>query len=204
MIAHVRGRVAHRASEFVIVDVNGVGYQVHVASLDRVPPRGEVVELHTSLQVREDSMTLYGFPDRTGLELFDLLLTSSGVGPKLALAALRTHRSDVLRTAIATGDVATLTSVPGIGRKSADRLVLELRDKVGIGFDVDIGGDGHGGDIGRAGPSTPIGEVREALASLGYSAGEVQAALADLDPDGSTSELLRHALRSLGAATGGR
>lgn len=200
MIAHVRGRVAHRATEFVIVDVNGVGYQVHVASLDRVPPRGEVVELHTSLQVREDSMTLYGFPDRTGLELFDLLLTSSGVGPKLALAALRTHRSDVLRTAIATGDVATLTSVPGIGKKSADRLVLELRDKVGVGFDV-------GDDVGVAeagGPSTPMGEVREALASLGYSAGEVQAALADLDPDGSTSDLLRQALRSLGAATGGR
>ncbi len=201
MIAHVRGRVAHRATEFVIVDVNGVGYQVHVASLDRVPPRGEIVELHTSLQVREDSMTLYGFPDRTGLELFDLLLTSSGVGPKLALAALRTHRSDVLRTAIATGDVATLTSVPGIGKKSADRLVLELRDKVGIGFDV-------GADVGVAeggvGPSTPMGEVREALASLGYSAGEVQAALADLDPDGSTSDLLRRALRSLGAATGGR
>ncbi len=202
MIAHVRGRVAHRASEFVIVDVNGVGYQVHVASLDRVPPRGEIVELHTSLQVREDSMTLYGFPDRAGLELFDLLLTSSGVGPKLALAALRTHRSDVLRTAIATGDVATLTSVPGIGKKSADRLVLELRDKVGVGFDV--GGDGHGGEVGGPGPSTPLGEVREALVSLGYSAGEVQAALADLEPDGSTSDLLRQALRSLGAATGGR
>lgn len=201
MIAHVRGRVAHRASEFVIVDVNGVGYQVHVASLDRVPPRGEIVELHTSLQVREDSMTLYGFPDRTGLELFDLLLTSSGVGPKLALAALRTHRGDVLRTAIATGDVATLTSVPGIGKKSADRLVLELRDKVGIAFDV--GGDAGVADSAGA-PSTPLGEVREALASLGYSAGEVQAALADLDPDGSTSDLLRRALRSLGAATGGR
>ena len=119
MIAHVRGRVSHRGTEFVVVDVGGVGYLVHVASLDRVPPRGEDVELHTSLQVREDSMTLYGFPDRADLELFDLLLTSSGVGPKLALAALRTHRADVLRTAIATGDVATLTAVPGIGKKSA-------------------------------------------------------------------------------------
>ena len=201
MIAHVRGRVAHRDSQSVVLDVNGVGYLVHVASLDHVPPRGEVAELHTSLQVREDSMTLYGFPDRTGLELFELLLTSSGVGPKLALAALRTHRADVLRAAIATGDVATLTAVPGIGKKSADRLVLELRDKVGAGFDVPV--DGVAID-GTAVPSTPMGEVREALASLGYSAGEVQAALADLDPDGTTSDLLRQALRSLGAATGGR
>ena len=201
MIAHVRGRVAHRSSDAVVVDVNGVGYLVHVAALDHVPPRGEVVELHTSLQVREDSMTLYGFADRTALELFDLLLTSSGVGPKLALAALRTHRSDVLRAAIATGDVATLTAVPGIGKKSADRLVLELRDKVGAGFDVAPDGvvvDGH------AAPSTPLGEVRDALASLGYSAAEVQAAVADLDPDGSVNDLLRRALRSLGAATGGR
>lgn len=202
MIAHVRGRVAHRSSDAVVVDVNGVGYLVHVASLDHVPPRGEVVELHTSLQVREDSMTLYGFADRTALELFDLLLTSSGVGPKLALAALRTHRSDVLRAAIATGDVATLTAVPGIGKKSADRLVLELRDKVGAGFDV--APDGVVVDGATPAASTPLGEVREALASLGYSAGEVQAAVADLDPDGSVNDLLRRALRSLGAATGGR
>ena len=201
MIAHVRGKVTHRATDHVVVDVGGVGYLLHVASLDRVPPRGEVVELHTSLQVREDSMTLYGFPDRTALELFELLLTSSGVGPKLALAALRTHRADVLRTAIATGDVATLTAVPGIGKKSADRLVLELRDRVGAGFDV--APDGVALDGGTA-ASTPLGEVREALTSLGYSAAEVQAALADLDPDGTTQDLLRRALRSLGAATGGR
>lgn len=201
MIAHVRGKVVHRDSDAVVVDVGGVGYLVLVASLDRVPARGEVVELHTSLQVREDSMTLYGFPDRAGLELFELLLTSSGVGPKLALAALRTHRADVLRAAIATGDVATLTSVPGIGKKSAERLVLELRDKVGAGWDVP--GEVVAGDVGGA-PTTPLGEVREALASLGYSAAEVQAALADLDGDGDTSDLLRRALRSLGAATGGR
>lgn len=201
MIAHLRGRVSHRGTDLVVVDVHGVGYLVHVASLDGIPPRGQEVELHTSLQVREDSMTLYGFADRTGLELFDLLLTSSGVGPKIALAALRTHRADVLRTAIATGDTATLTAVPGIGKKSADRLVLELRDKVGAGFDV---GEDPTGAAAAGGPPTPLGEVREALASLGYSAGEVQAALAGLDADGSTQDLLRRALRSLGAATGGR
>lgn len=200
MIAHVRGRVAHRGTDGVVVDVGGVGYLVHVADLDAVPPRGQEVELHTSLQVREDSMTLYGFVDRTGLEVFDLLLTSSGVGPKIALAALRTHSAEVLRTAIATADTATLTAVPGIGRKSADRLVLELRDKVGAGFAV-----AEAPTAGpRAGAATPLAEVREALASLGYSAAEVQAAVAGLEPGGDTQDLLRQALRSLGAATGGR
>lgn len=200
MIAHVRGRVSHRGTDLVVVDVGGVGYLVHVASLDAIPPRGQEVELHTSLQVREDSMTLYGFADRTELELFDLLLTSSGVGPKIALAALRTHRAEVLRTAIATGDTTTLTAVPGIGKKSADRLVLELRDRVGAGFAVDEAP----GAATAGGPTSPLAEVREALASLGYSAAEVQAAVAGLDPDGATQDLLRQALRSLGAATGGR
>jgi len=196
VIAHVRGRVVHRASDHVVIDVQGIGYLVHVAGLDGVPARGDTVELHTSLQVREDSMTLYGFPDRTGLDLFELLLTASGIGPKIALAALRTHRADVLRSALATGDLTTLTAVPGIGRKGAERLVLELRDKVGLDVDIAPAADG--------GPSTPLGEVREALVGLGYSAGEVQAALATLDGDGSTQDLLRQALRSLGAATAGR
>lgn len=200
MIAHLRGPVVHRTADSVIVDVGGIGYLVHVAGLDGIPPRGEVVELHTSLQVREDSMTLYGFPDRASQELFDLLLTSSGVGPKLALAALRTHRVDVVRTALATADTATLTAIPGIGRKSADRLVLELRDRVGVGFDVvpdEVAALG--------GAATPLAEAREALVGLGYSAGEVQAALASVDADGAdTQQLLRSALRALGAAAGGR
>jgi holliday junction DNA helicase RuvA len=154
------------------------------------------VELHTSLQVREDSMTLYGFPDRAGLDLFELLLTASGIGPKIALAALRTHRADVLRAALATADLTTITAVPGIGRKGAERLVLELRDKVGLDVDIAPAADGA--------PSTPLGEVREALVGLGYSAGEVQAALGAIDGDGTTQDLLRQALRSLGAATAGR
>jgi Holliday junction DNA helicase RuvA len=199
VIAHLRGRVAARATGTVVVDVNGVGYLVHVASVDRIPPRGEPVELHTSLQVREDSMTMYGFADRTSLETFDLLLSSSGVGPKLALAALATHRPEVLRTAIATEDVAVLTSVPGIGRKVAQRLVLELRDKVG-GVDGDLPGAGAAAD----GAPTPLAEVREALLSLGYGAGEVQSAIGELEPDGEVPELLRRALRTLGgAATAG-
>jgi holliday junction DNA helicase RuvA len=199
VIAHVRGQVAHRDTTSVVVDVHGIGYLVHVTPGARIPARGEPVELHTSLQVREESMTLYGFTERSSLVLFELLLTSSGVGPKLALAALGTHRPEVLRTAIAGGDLATLTAIPGVGKKVAQRLVLELKDKVGGptgGTLASTNGEAGTVDAGV------LGEVRDALLGLGYSAGEVQSALAELGTaEGEdTSALLRRALRHLGAA----
>jgi holliday junction DNA helicase RuvA len=196
VIAHLRGRVVHRDASSVVVDVGGVGYLVYVTAGDRIPPRGEPVELHTSMQVREESMTLYGFTDRAQLILFELLLTSSGVGPKLALAALTTHRPDVLRTAVAGADIATLTAIPGVGKKVAERLVLELKDKVGGPVLV-----GAGSVEGVAVDAGVLGEVRDALLGLGYSAGEVQRAVAAVgDEDaGSTSELLRRCLRHLGS-----
>ncbi len=203
MIAHLRGQVAHRAADHAVVDVHGVGYLVHVTPGEQIPPRGDPVELHTSLQVREDSMTLYGFTDRGSLTLFELLLTSSGVGPKLALAALGTHRPDVLRTAIAGADIATLTAIPGVGKKVAERLVLELKDKVGMPAPA-VAGDGTGELAAVAGGSV-LAEVRDALLGLGYSAGEAQEALAQLgdqegDAEADASELLRRALRHLSAA----
>lgn len=201
MIAHLRGKVAGRSPGAVVIDVNGVGYLVHVAT-NSIPPRGEPVELYTSLQVREDSMTLYGFPDRGSLELFELLLSSSGVGPKLGLAALGTLRPDAIRQAIVSEDTALLTSVPGIGKKVAQRLVLELRDKVGglTGGELIAAAAG----ISASGEMTPLGEARAALVALGYTPGEIQPVLADLDADASAGELLRLALRELGShATSG-
>ena len=197
MIAHLRGRVAHRDAGSVVVDVAGVGYLVHVTPGERIPARGEPVELHTSLQVREESLTVYGFAERTSLRLFELLLSSSGVGPKLALAALGTHRPDVLRTAIAGADVATLTQVPGIGKKVAERLVLELKDKVGGPLDGDLGVAAP--EVGGPDPGIRA-EVRDALLALGYSSNEVQSALRALDGSdaASTPDLLRQALRVLG------
>jgi holliday junction DNA helicase RuvA len=199
MIAHLRGQVSHRGADHVVVDVHGVGYLVHVTPGERIPPRGEPVELYTSLQVREDAMTLYGFTDRGSLALFSLLLTSSGVGPKLALAALGTHRPDVLRTAIAGGDIATLTAIPGVGKKVAERLILELKDKVGV---PDLTVEGAPAGVRSADGGRPVlGEVRDALLGLGYSASEAQDALAALgDADGDAADLLRQALRHLGNA----
>lgn len=216
MIAQLRGRVAHRDLGRVVVDVGGVGYLVHVVAGERIPPRGEPVELHTSLQVREDAMTLYGFTDRDALVVFELLLTASGVGPKLALAAVGTHRPEVLRTAIGGSDVATLTDIPGVGRKVAERLVLELKEKVGLpAAGLPAPQDARGADP----EPTALAEVRDALLGLGYSAGEVQQALAAVAADAAaggesdatlraadTSTLLRQALRTLAGSTadGGR
>ncbi len=194
MIAHVRGQVAHRDSEAVVIDVGGIGWRVHVADVGAVPPVGEEVVLHTSMQVREDSMDLYGFTDRDGLATFDLLIQANGVGPRLALAALRTHRPQVLRDAIALGDATTLIAVPGIGKKVAQRLILELGERV------------TAMDVGAMSVSTPtvgadatvMGEAQEALAQLGYTAVEIRSALAGAPADASVEDLVRHALRNGG------
>lgn len=198
MIARLRGEVLDRADGTVVVDVAGVGYLLHVPSSASIPPRGQVVQLHTSLQVREDSMTLYGFATGAELRLFELLLSSSGVGPKLALATLSTLRPPAIETAIATGDVAVLTSVPGIGRKVADRLVLELQDKVGPMLGTERTGRGEGASDGA--DAGAIAEVRAALSSFGFTAAEAQAAIGAIEATGTeeASELLRRALQRLG------
>ncbi|MBY5163961.1 Holliday junction branch migration protein RuvA [Salsipaludibacter albus] len=195
MIAHLRGTVAHRDAETVVVDVHGVGYLVHVADPSGVPPVGQSVELHTSQQVREDALDLYGFTSRAGLATFELVMRATGVGPRLGLATLRTLSPDAVRTALATGDVATLTSVPGIGKKVAERLVLELRDKVGSVADL----SGAGESPRAARDATTEQQAREALRQLGYREGEITHALADAPADAGVEDLVRHALRSAGA-----
>ena len=198
MIAFVRGPVVERAEGSVVVDVHGVGHRVHVPGGTTVPAPGREVTLHTSLQVREDSMTLYGFVDRDALRLFELLLTSSGVGPKLALAALTALAPAAIEAAIAEGDLAVLTSVPGIGRKVAERVVLELRDRVGAVVTAPSGS-------AAAGDDEVLATVREALAGFGFTAVEVRDALARLDRvegEGSGA-LLRRVLRELGGVRDG-
>ncbi|MGH3441471.1 MAG: Holliday junction branch migration protein RuvA [Nitriliruptorales bacterium] len=202
MIGHLRGTIVARLADRpqsveVVVDVHGVGYRVLVPSslAARLPAAGEEVELHTSLQVREDAMDLYGFPSLEARELFESLLGASGVGPRLALAALSTHAPPALHRAIADEDVESLTLIPGVGKKLAQRLVLELRDKLGAPA-VDLApvpGRGTGDGV-RA-------EVRLALMELGYTHAEAQRALAALDGfEGDERELLRLALRSLAGA----
>ncbi len=197
MIALVRGTVVSRTvgadGGRIVVDVGGVGYLVSVPAGASISATGEEVALHTSLQVREDSMTLYGFPTAGAREMFELLLDASGVGPKLALAALSTHPADTIRRAVAEGDLDVLTMVPGIGKKVAQRLVLELRDRVGaVGDEI-----AATPNLDAAGP---LGEVRLALLELGYTPAEAQRAVAPLNGGGEVGDLLRQALRRLAAA----
>ena len=194
MIASLRGRVAAAGLGDVVLDVSGVGYRVLVPPGTTVGVIGSTATLHTSLVVREDSLTLYGFPEPADRALFETLLTVTGVGPKIALAAIGTLGADGLRRAVLDEDVAALTLVPGVGRKGAQRMILELRERLG----------GTAGTLPGApsgGPLDARAEVREALASLGYAASEVGKVLEGLpaDPDASAEELLRSALRGLGA-----
>jgi Holliday junction DNA helicase RuvA len=188
MISFLEGKLVEKAPGRVVVAVGGVGYEVAVPShtLARLPPQGRQARLFTRLQVRDDGMVLYGFLSQDERVLFDQLVTVTGVGPKVAVAILSSMPADALRRAIATGDVAALTTIPGIGKKVAGRVILDLKDKLGLSGQDAVAG--------------PIAEVREALLALGLSAQEAREALANLAPDGDrpVEELLREALRSVG------
>lgn len=200
MIASVRGRVAAVLPDGAVVEVGGVGLAVQCApgTLAGLQP-GSEVRLATTLVVREDSLTLYGFADDDEKHLFELLQTASGVGPRLAQAVLAVHSPDTVRAAVANGDTAALTRVPGIGKKGAERLILELRDRIGP-VAVGVGGSPAG-----AGSLAWQEQVRQALVGLGWSAGHADQAVATVaaDLDGETPAvpvLLKQAIRLLGKA----
>lgn len=199
MIASLSGVVAAAHLDNVVVEVGGVGLLVHTTPATAATARpGETMRLATSLVVREDSLTLFGFADDDERALFEQVQTVSGVGPRLALAMLAVHDPHRLSEAIATGNVVALTKVPGIGKKGAERIVLELRDKV-----VPLGSEGA--DANAPVPAVPVvdSQVAEALIGLGWSAKQAEAALEKLmdspEAQGATTPvLLRLALRELG------
>ncbi len=188
MIARVRGALAGRGPEGVVVDVAGVGYQVALTprGLSELPSLGEEVVLHTHLHLREDGMALFGFLSEGERDLFRMLLGASGIGPKVALSILSTLQPGQLRRAVAVQDADSLALVPGIGRRSAQKLILELRPRLALP-DGDLPSEGSG-----------LGEVRQALESLGYEPSQVRDVLAVLPADGAVEELLREALQRLG------
>lgn len=188
MIGRLRGVVADKGPERVLLDVAGVGYELAVPprTLVELPPIGDEAVVHTHLYVREDAMALFGFGSADQRDLFRILLGVSGVGPKVALAILGTMSPDDLRRAVLTEDAAALTAVPGIGKRSAQKLMLELRPKLELP-DTDLM------------PShSPLAEVRSALEGLGYQSEEIRGAMADLPETDEVESLLRHALQALG------
>lgn len=195
MIASVRGRISGVSPDSAIVDVGGVGLLVYCTPTTIAGLRvGEDAELATSLMVREDSLTLYGFADSDERAVFELLQTASGVGPRLAQAVLAVHRPDDVRRAVAGEDLVALMLVPGIGKKGAQRLVLELKDRIGPPT-----GLAHTQRDGR--PADASGQVRVALQGLGYSAREADDAVAAVtstdEPIDDVAALLKASLRAL-------
>lgn len=193
MIAFLTGRVAAKAPTYALLDVGGVGYRLLMStrSLAALPSEGDDVTIHTYLHVREDELTLYGFESEDERALFERLIGVSGVGPKVALAVLSSIAPDALRAAIAREDVALLSSVPGVGKKTAQRLILELKDKLDLPDLAEAGGRGS---------SVASAEARDALLSMGFSPAEAAAALREADPSASAEQLLRGALKALGGA----
>ncbi|MDF2143374.1 Holliday junction branch migration protein RuvA [Knoellia sp. p5-6-4] len=200
MIASVRGSVLHAGLDRVVVEVGGVGMLVHTTPGTAASVRrGQEAALSTTLVVREDSLTLYGFACDDERDMFEQVQTVSGVGPRLALAMLSVMPPDRIRAAISGSDVAALTKVPGIGKKGAERMVLELRDKVGV--------PGAAGAAAPAAAALPAwrDQVTEALVGLGWSAKQAEDAVkrvadgaGDAGATPTVSEMLRAALRELG------
>jgi Holliday junction DNA helicase RuvA len=182
LIASVRGRVLARGPDHVVIETGGVGYKVFVPR----HPSGDEVLLHTHQVVREDGQFLFGFDTREELALFELIIGVSGVGPRAALALLSVSRPSDVAAAIATGDAASLAKAPGVGKKTAERLIVDLRSKIGR--------------IAPAGPSalpSDEDEVVTALRALGYTVAEAQRALSGVPAAGhaTTEERLATALR---------
>jgi Holliday junction DNA helicase RuvA len=192
MIAGIKGTIEAIGSNWVIIDVGGVSYRVFLptSTLSTLGVVGQGAKLHTHLHVREDNLTLYGFSAARELALFQTLITVSGIGPKLGLAMLSAMDVEQLTMAIASGDFAMLTAVPGIGKKTAERIVLELKDKISTGWMLAQDLDMVRGN----------GEVVAALTSLGYSVSEATRAVASLpsSADLSLEDKIKLALRHFG------
>jgi Holliday junction DNA helicase RuvA len=191
VIGSVRGTIIERTtSGEVLVEVGGVGYRVNIPL--RVVPTmdpGTNAFLFTHLHVREDAMTLFGFPSRDERDTFEVLISATGVGPKLALAILSVHTPVALRRGLADDDLDLLMLVPGVGKRTAQRLLIELKTRLEVP-DLDL-------TVATGGTTTARSEVRDALIGLGYSPDEVRAVLTQLAEDGTVEELLRDALRVL-------
>ena len=190
MIAMVRGEVAVRRPDHVVVLAAGVGYRLAVSSetLRHTPAVGKPATLHTHLIVRDDALALYGFSSEAERDLFLMLIGVQSVGPKVALAVLSGGTPRELLAAVAAGDTARLQAVPGIGKRTAERIVVELREKVGAG------GVSVNDPIVVAHTDDPRSLAREGLVGLGFSAQEAESLLASAPP-GSAEDLIAHALR---------
>ncbi len=194
MIGSLRGSILERNLDgTVLVEVAGVGYLVVVTTrvLSELEP-GSSTFLYVHHHVREDAQTLYGFAARDERDTFNTLIGTHGIGPALAMAILATHPPAALFDVVANNDVGALTLVPGVGKKTAERLIVELRDRLAVPVLDDLA-------TSSGGSASAVADVRDALSNLGYGTDEIREVLRDLPASGDSATLLRDALKSLGA-----
>ncbi len=194
MYSYIKGRIDHRAADYFVIDNNGIGYKVFssLSTMDKLNA-GLEVKVYTNMYVREDIINLYGFLTPEELRIFELLISVSGIGPKVANSVLSALTPSKFGVAVITGDVQALKSIPGIGLKTAQRIILELKDKM----KTEEAFDKHEQQIN--GTNDNISEVVNALQVLGYSASEAVKALKPVDVDNlDIEDVIKHALRNLG------
>ena len=193
MFYYLNGTVAHMGPYLAVMDCGGVGYACRTTNTTQAQLKiGEKAKLYTYLHVREDAMELYGFASQEELNLFELLLSVSGVGPKAAMAILASGPQN-FTLAVMTGDEKLLTAAQGVGKKSAQRIILELKDKLG-GSSAQLD---FSGPVVSAAPQGNAAMAHAALQELGYSPAQISTALKGVDPNASTEEMVRHALRAM-------
>lgn len=202
MISYIRGTLAEKNEDSAVVEAHGVGYQIFVPVpvLSELPPLGESVKIYTYFNVREDGMSLFGFLSRQDLAMFKQLIGVNGIGPKSALGILSALRPDVLRMAVASGDAKTISRAPGVGPKTAQRIILDLKDKIrpedvlAGGLEESLAVPEEISGVGQAGK-----EAVEALTALGYSAAEAAGAVkkVKITEEMTAEDVLKGALRHL-------
>ena len=202
MISYIRGTLAEKNEDSAVVEAHGVGYQIFVPVpvLSELPPLGESVKIYTYFSVREDGMSLFGFLSRQDLAMFKQLLGINGIGPKSALGILSALRPDVLRMAVVSGDAKTISRAPGVGPKTAQRIILDLKDKIrpedvlAGGLEESLAVPEEISGVGQAGK-----EAVEALTALGYSAAEAAGAVkkVKITEEMTAEDVLKGALRHL-------
>lgn len=200
MIYSVRGKLIYSGENFVVVECGGVGYRVYTSqnTKNRLPNNNSEVILYTYLSVREDAMELYGFSDIKELECFKMLISVSGIGTKMAISILSVLSTENFALAVTTSDINAISKAQGVGRKKAERIVLELKDKVKI-FDDILPSGAVLSDTGNPTVSTSnIAKATEALTVLGYTAGEVMPILSKMDATLPVEKLISGVLREMG------
>ena len=204
MISFIKGKLVHIYENVIIVENNGIGYEifVHVSVIENMPLVGSEVMIYTYMHVREDALQLFGFLDRDTLEIFKLLITVSGIGPKGAIGVLGTLSADDIRYAVMAEDAKTIAKAPGIGAKTASKVVIELKDKLkmrDVAENISSEIDGQQSIFDDGGSKQAVSDAIEALVSLGYSATEATKAVrkADAGDDVTVEELLKLSLKYL-------